>query len=65
MQAICSLFVDFGNSCTSSCNPQSDELQYDVCCDPENFSNFVKVIESGIHRGYIGCPTVAPDWCTA
>ena len=50
--------------CTSSCNPRKDELQYDVCCDPENFGNFVKIIKSNIHsRGYIACPKVAPDWC--
>ena len=45
--------------CTMACN----EIENEVCCDPEKLGKFVKVI-SGVRRRYIACPNTAPDWCT-
>ena len=50
-------------SCTAECNPQSDELQYELCCNPANFGELVRVVKSNILRGYIVCPETIPDWC--
>ena len=51
--------------CTSSCNSQLEDTQYQVCCDPKNYGNFVKVIKENAHVAYLVCPLEAPDWCNS
>ena len=49
--------------CTSSCNSQLEDTQYQVCCDPKNYGNFVKVNKENAHVAYLVCPLEPPDWC--
>ncbi len=56
-------YIVITDTCTADCNPLYNDIQYDVCCEPGNLGKFVKVIIANVHRRYIVCPKVLPDWC--
>ena len=51
--------------CTSSCNTQLQDSQYQLCCNPANYGNFIQVIEENNRPAYLVCPLEAPDWCNS
>ena len=53
------------STCTSSCNTQLKDSQYQHCCDSKNYGNFIQVIKENNHPAYLVCPLEAPDWCNS
>ena len=51
--------------CTSNCNTQLTDAQYNLCCDSENYGNFIRVTKENANTAYLVCPLVPPDWCTS
>ena len=51
--------------CTSNCNTQLTDTQYNLCCDSENYGNFIQVTKENGNTGYLICPVQAPDWCNS
>ena len=49
--------------CTSSCNTQLTNTQYQICCNPINYGNFIKVTKENADKAYLVCPLEVPDWC--
>ena len=49
--------------CTSSCNRQPTDTQYQLCCDPINYGKFIKVMKENADKAYFVCPLEVPDWC--
>ena len=50
-------------SCTSSCNTQLTDSQYQLCCDTKNYGKFLYVTNENDDSAYLICPLKAPDWC--
>ena len=51
------------SSCTSSCNTQHTNSQYQLCCDTKNYGKFLHVTNENDDTAYLLCPLKAPDWC--
>ena len=49
--------------CTSSCNTQLTDTQYQLCCDPNNYGNVIQVMRENSRKAYLVCPLKAADWC--
>ena len=50
-------------SCTSSCNTQLTDSQYQLCCDTKNYGKLLNVTNENDDIAYLICPLKAPDWC--
>ena len=49
--------------CTSSCDTQLTDAQYQLCCDPINYGNTIQVMTENHRTAYLVCPLKAADWC--